>query len=59
MATKFGPSLSITVNGVRVSIPCDGKTYFINETHWEHARERMAKVDALDADEAPNIVEIN
>lgn len=45
----FGPNLAITVNGVRVSIPCDGKTYFINETHAEHARERMAKVDAYTA----------
>jgi hypothetical protein len=58
MASKFGPSLSITVNGVRVSVPCDGKTYFINETHWEHARERMAKVDALDEGADQNIVEI-
>lgn len=58
MAAKFGPSLSVTVNGVRVSIPCDGKTYFINETHWEHARERMAKVDALDESNTQNIVEI-
>lgn len=58
MAAKFGPSLSITVNGVRVSIPCDGKTYYINETHWEHARERMAKVDALDEGADQNIVEI-
>ena len=44
---SVGPNLSITVNGIRVSIPCDGKTYYINETHWEHARERMAKVDIL------------
>lgn len=44
---SIGPNLAITVNGIRVSIPCDGKTYFINETHWEHARERMAKVDIL------------
>ena len=58
MAAKFGPTLPINVNGVRVSIPCDGKTYFINETHWEHARERIAKVDALDAGMDNNIVEI-
>ena len=44
---SIGPNLAITVNGIRVSIPCDGKTYFINETHWEHARERIAKVDIL------------
>ena len=44
---SVGPNLSITVNGIRVSIPCDGKTYYINETHWEHAKERIAKVDIL------------
>lgn len=44
---SIGPNLAVTVNGIRVSIPCDGKTYFINETHWEHARERIAKVDIL------------
>lgn len=58
MANKFGPTLSVTVNGVRVSIPCDGKTYYINETHYEHARERMSKVDALDFGSDQNIVEI-
>lgn len=46
-ANTIGPSLDITVNGIRVSIPCDGRTHFINETHYEHARERLAKVDIL------------
>ena len=56
-ANIFGPSLAITVNGVRVSIPCDGKTYYINETHVEHARERMAKVDIYSAsDESQEVV---
>ena len=49
LANFLGPNLNVTVNGIRVSIPCDGKTYFINETHWEHARERMAKVDIQEA----------
>jgi len=49
MANFLGPNLNVTVNGIRVSIPCDGKTYYINETHWEHARERMAKVDIQEA----------
>ena len=56
---QFGPSLAITVNGVRVAIPVDGKTYYINETHWEHARERIAKVDRLMAKTEPEIVETN
>ena len=57
-ASQFGQSLDITVNGVRVSIPCDGKTYFINETHAIHARERLAKVDRLISDDEPKITEI-
>lgn len=49
MQNLLGPNLAITVNGIRVSIPCDGKTYYINETHWEHAKERIAKVDILNS----------
>lgn len=56
---QFGNSLDITVNGVRVSIPCDGKTYFINETHAIHAKERIAKVDRLLSDTEPQITEID
>jgi len=47
----FGPCLAICVNGVHVSIPVDGKTYYINKTHWLHARERMAKVDRYNTTE--------
>ena len=56
-ANQFGPTLSITVNGVRVSIPVDGKTYKINRTHALHAKERIAKVDRLLSDTAANIIE--
>lgn len=59
MANAVGSSLAITVNGVRVSIPCDGKTYYINRTHWEHARERLAKIDILTSNTEPQIVEIS
>lgn len=59
MANQVGSALAITVNGVRVSIPCDGRTYYINETHWEHARERLAKLDILAANNEPQIVEIS
>lgn len=59
MADRVGSALAVTVNGVRVSIPCDGKTYYINETHWEHARERLAKLDNLAANNEPQIIEIN
>jgi hypothetical protein len=56
---QFGHTLDITVNGVRVSIPCDGKTYSINETHAIHAKERIAKVDRLLSDTEPKITEID
>ena len=56
--SHFGHSLDVTVNGVRVSIPCDGKTYYINETHATHAKERIAKVDRLAANQEPQITEI-
>ena len=59
MANTVGAYLPITVNGVQVRIPCDGKTYHINETHWEHARERLAKLDILAANTEPQIVEIS
>ena len=59
MANAVGSSLAITVNGVRISIPCDGKTYYINRTHWEHARERLAKLDILTSNTEPQIVEIS
>lgn len=57
--SQFGQSLDITVNGVRVSIPCDGKTYYINETHAIHAKERIAKVDRLLSDTEPKVTEID
>jgi hypothetical protein len=55
LATSVGPYLTITVNGVRVSIPCDGQTHYINVTHWEHAMERIAKLDSANSDNAPDI----
>lgn len=53
-----GTTLDITVNGVRVSIPCDGKPHRINETHWEHAKERIAKLEFLNSQTEPQISEI-
>lgn len=59
MANQVGAVLSISVNGVQVRIPCDGKTYYINETHWEHARERLAKLDIHSANVEPQVLEIS
>lgn len=55
-AAFVGANLVVTINGVRVSIPCDGRTYYINKSHWEHARERLAKLDLLNANTEPQIV---
>ena len=59
MSAIIGPNLDVTVNGVRVSIPCDGKTHYINRTHYEHARERLAKLDILASHNEPEVVEIS
>ena len=49
LANTFGPYISMSVNGVRIAVNCDGKTYMINKTHAEHIKERIAKVDAYNA----------
>jgi hypothetical protein len=59
LANQVGAVLSVSVNGVQVRIPCDGKTYYINETHWEHARERLAKLDIHSANVEPQVLEIS
>lgn len=59
MANQVGAILSISVNGVQVRIPCDGKTYYVNKTHWEHARERLAKLDLHSANVEPQVLEIS
>lgn len=56
LSAYVGANLDISVNGARVSIPCDGKTYYINKSHWEHARERLAKLDLLNSNTEPQIV---
>lgn len=59
LAAYIGPQLAISVNGVRVSIPADGKTYYINETHALAAQERIAKINLLQAKDPNNVIEIN
>ena len=58
LAAYIGPQLAVSVNGVRVSIPADGKTYYINETHALAAKERMAKINRLQAKDQSNIVTV-
>jgi hypothetical protein len=59
IANQVGAYLTVSVNGVQIRIPCDGKTYYINKTHWEHARERLAKLDILNANIEPQVLEIS
>lgn len=59
LAAYIGPQLAVSVNGVRVSIPADGKTYYINETHALAAKERMAKINRLQAKDPENVVTID
>ena len=58
ISAYVGPALAVSVNGVRVSIPADGKTYYINESHAIAAKERIAKIERMQTDVEPDIVEI-
>lgn len=58
LAAYVGPQLAVSVNGVRVSIPADGKTYYINATHALAAKERMAKINRLQAKDPTNVVTV-
>lgn len=59
LADYVGPQLAVSVNGVRVSIPADGRTYYINATHANAARERMAKINRLQTKDPNNTVTID
>lgn len=56
---SVGASLSVSVNGVRISVPCDGKMYYINKTHAEHLQEKMQKISMQRAKTAPQITVID
>lgn len=43
----FGNTMSVSVNGITVFIPCDGKSYEINRTHAIEAMSRVRKVDDM------------
>lgn len=43
----FGASMTVSVNGISVIIPCDGKTYKIPKTHAVEALGRIAKIDLM------------
>lgn len=43
----FGKVHTVTINGVSVAIPCDGKTYMVPETFAEEMKVRIFKQDQL------------
>ena len=44
-APHFGKVVSVLVNGIRVSIPADGRTYKINKTHADEVVSKIRKID--------------
>lgn len=43
----FGSALTVSVNGIAIVIPCDGKTYMIPKTHAAEALGRIYKTDQI------------
>lgn len=43
----FGRVMTVTINGVSVAVPCDGKTYMIPKTFAEEVKVRIFKRDRL------------
>lgn len=43
----FGESMSISINGILVIIPCDGKAYKVGKTYACEAKARMQKQDMI------------
>lgn len=43
----FGRVMTVTLNGISVAVPCDGKSYEIPESFAEEVRVRIYKQDRL------------
>lgn len=43
----FGKVHTVTINGISVAIPCDGKTYMVPKTFAEEVKIRIYKQDKL------------
>lgn len=43
----FGASMTVSVNGISIIIPCDGKTYKVPKTHATEAKARLAKINLM------------
>lgn len=46
-APYLGRVVPVLVNGIRVDIPADGRTYQINETHAGEIITKIRRIDAL------------
>lgn len=44
-APHFGKVVPVLVNGIRVDIPADGRTYKINKTHADEVISKLRRVD--------------
>ncbi len=43
----FGKVHTVTINGISVAVPCDGKTYLVPKTFAEEIKIRIFKQDQL------------
>jgi len=39
--------MTVSINGISIIIPCDGRTYQVNKTHAIDALGRIAKVNLM------------
>jgi hypothetical protein len=46
-APYLGSVVRQIVNGIVVDIPCNGQTYYVNETHASHIITKIKRVDAM------------
>ena len=46
-APYLGNVVRQIVNGIVVDVPCDGQTYYINETHASHIITKIKRIDAM------------
>jgi len=46
-APYLGNVVRQIVNGIVVDIPCDGQTYYVNETHASHIITKIKRIDAM------------
>lgn len=46
-APYLGNVVRQIVNGIVVDVPCDGQTYYVNETHASHIITKIKRIDAM------------